>query len=432
MTVAYLRPWVNEVSAFYVQLCCSLVLFGAQASAAGKAAPAEQREFGAGSALPSLGVVLEQARRHAPQVQVGEAALAVSRTEMVNARRIPIGNPYFEIVGQQGTRETTRGTPWGVTAWLPFEMFGQRGRRVAEANAYQQLFETELTVAQASALGEAYEAFGATHVEGERIRIVEQMVEIAGRTAQIYEARLASGDAVLRDATMAKVEVARNQVLLQAVQGRFVSAITRLSQVTGRRYTRVDERQLLVPSIAFEDYVTRLSPRLAPVVSSAEAEAKFFDAQRERFESETLGPLSLMLLGGRGDLGEARVGAGIAYEVPVTRSRQGEKARASSEAMRARTQQTVAQRVIKRRIEGIVQQYRYEQSAYELLTDVALPAAERAVASATATLEAGKTDWFAVLLSRRDLMTLSLERLDVVGRQWSLLGELIQLTGELP
>lgn len=431
MTITDLPRWTKDARVAWL-LACSLTLFCVQARASGAVAAIEPGELGPGVPLPTLRVVLEQANERAPQVQLGRAALSVSRTQMVNAKRIPMGNPNFELVGQYGTRGATQGAALGATAWLPFELFGQRSSRVAEAHAYEHLFGAELGVARASALGEAYEAYGSAHVEGERIRIVDQMVAIAARTAEMYEARLTSGDAVLRDATMAKVELARNRVLLQDAQRRFANATMVISQLTGRNYTTLAELHLVPPKVAIEEYAQRLKKRTAPLVTSAEAEAEFFDAQKERFESETLGPLSLMLLGGRGDLGEARVGAGIAYEVPVTRSLQGEKARASSEALRARTQSAVAQRVIARRIDGIVQQYRYEQSAYDLLTNEALPAAERAVASATATLEAGKTDWFAVLLSRRDLMTLSLERIAVVGRQWALVGELIQLTGEMP
>jgi cobalt-zinc-cadmium efflux system outer membrane protein len=382
--------------------------------------------------VPPLGVVLRQARSQAPQVRLGEAALAVSRAESINAGRAPLENPYFEVVGQHGSNQATRGVAWGGTVWLPFEISGQRGRRMDEAEAYQAMFEADLDVAEAASLGEAYAAFGATHVAAERIRIVEQMVAIARRTAEIYDARLASGDAVLRDATMAKVELARNEVLLQDAKSRFALALTQLSRSTGERYTHVDAPVLSPPQVELASYVGRIEKRLPPLVTSADSEAKYFESQKARLESETLGPLSLMLLGGRGDLGETRVGVGLAYEVPVVRSLQGEKARASSEAMRAQTQMAVARSVIERRVDGIAQQYTYEQNAYELLTNVALPAAEHAVSSATATWESGKTDWFAVLLSRRDLMTLSLERLDVVARQWSQLGELIHLTGELP
>lgn len=382
--------------------------------------------------VPALNVVLQQARTQAPQVRLGSAALAVSRTESINARRAPLGNPLMELVGQHGTNGATNGISWGGTFWLPFEVFGQRGNRITEANAYQDLFQADLDVALASALGEAYAAYGEAHVAAERIRIIQQMVALARHTAEMYDARLASGDAVLRDATMAKVEVARNEVQLQAAHGQMASALAQLSRITGEQYVHVGDVQAVPPKVQIDEYLAKLRKRLPPVVSSAEAEAKYYEAQKERLESETLGPMSLMLLGGRGDFGEARVGAGIAYEFPIVRSLQGEKARAASQALRAQTQRAVSQNVIERRLDGIIQQYRYQQSAYQLLTDVALPASEHAVDSATATLEAGKTDWLAVLLSRRDLMTLSLERLDVVAHQWSLLGELIQMTGELP
>lgn len=383
-------------------------------------------------AVPPLDVVLQRARTHAPQVRLGAAALAVSRTEYVNARRPPVANPNFEFVGQHGSQSATRGVAWGGTMWLPFELWGQRTQRVNEAEAYQTLFEAELDVAEASALGEAYAAFGESRAAAERLHIVEQMATLARRTSEIYENRLASGDAVLRDTTMARVEVARNEVVLQTAHAGLVDALVRLGRATGERYTHVVDGPATPPPVDLDEYLARLQRRLPPVVSSAESEAQYFESQKARLDSETLGPLSLMLLGGRGDLGEARVGVGLAYEVPLLRSLQGEKARASSEALRARTRKAVAGSVIERRVAAIAQQYQYAQNAYELLTSVAVPAAAKAVESATLTLEAGKSDWFAVLLSRRDLMALSLERLDVVSRQWSLVGELITLTGELP
>ncbi len=394
-------------------------------------AVAEARHHLEGRAVPPLTSVLDRVRKHAPQVRLGEAALAVSQTEFVNARRAPLQNPYFEVTGQRGTGGTTKDVALGGTLWLPFEVFGQRSKRITEAEAYQGIFEAGLDIAEASALGEAYAVYGLVQVQAERVRVLEQMVGIARRSAELYESRLASGDTVIRDATMAKVELARNEVLLQEARGRFASALTHLSRITGEPYAAVGTPSLTPPA-QFDAYLARIERRLPPAVSSAEAEAKYFESQRARLDRESLGPLQLMLMGGRGDFGEARMGLGIAYEVPAVRALQGEKARAESEALRAQTQGAVARAIIERQIDGIAEQYRYATSAYELLTTVALPAANAAVESAAATLEAGKTDWLAVLLSRRDFAMLSLERLNVVEQQWSLLGELIQLTGELP
>lgn len=407
-------------------LCWAGAPFGSQHAFAEEAQRLQTR------AVPPLAAVLAHARKRAPQVRLGEAALTVSQTEFVNARRAPMHNPYFEVMGQRGTRGTTKDIALSGTLWLPFEVFGQRSGRIDEAQAYQGIFEANLDVAEATALGEAFATYGATQVEAERIRVIEQMVGLARRTAELYESRLASGDAVLRDATMAKVELARNEVLLQEAHGRFALALTHLSRITGQAYASVEAPSLTLPTAKFDDYLTRVERRLPPAVTSADAEVKYFESQRERLDRESLGPLQLMLMGGRGDFGEARMGLGIAYEVPAVRALQGEKARAESEALRAQTQSAISRSIIERQVDGIAQQYRFGQSAYELLTNVALPAANNAVDSATATLEAGKTDWFAVLLSRRDLAMLSLERLNVVEQQWSLLGELIQLTGELP
>jgi hypothetical protein len=70
--------------------------------------------------------------------------------------------------------------------------------------------------------------------------------------------------------------------------------------------------------------------------------------------------------------------------------------------------------------------------ALSLVTASALPAATRAVSAAAETHRAGKGDWLSVLVSRRDLSALSLRRLELLDKSWSLLGELAEMTGESP
>lgn len=388
------------------------------------------RELGA--PVPSLSVLLERVRTRAPQIRLGHAALDVSRTGLINARRAPLANPYFEFLGQHGMNGVTQGVSWTGQMWLPFELFGQRGGRIAEAEAYQDIFEANLDWAAAAALGEAYATYGATLVAAARVRVLEQIVAVSRKTADMYAARLEAGDAVLRDATLAKVDLARNQVLLREAQGRLGALLADLSRVAGDDYDHVKNDPLSPPPVEFDNYLAKVREGLPPVVATAEAEAKYYESQRQRLKNETLGPVTLMLMGGRGDFGEARLGAGLAYEMPVFRSAQGDKARAEQEQLRAKTESSVARRNIERRVDGITEQYRFGQNAYDLLDNVALPAASAAVASAQETVESGKADWFVVLVSRRDQAMLVLERLSVIERQWSLLGELIQLTGELP
>lgn len=375
--------------------------------------------------------MLKLAGERAPQIRLGTAALEVSRTEKINARRPGVRNPYIEIMGQRGTDGTTQGISWNGTVWLPLELVGERGTRIAEAEAYAEMFEKNLDNAEASALGETIAAYGAAQVAAERVRVLEQIVAMAKVTADMYEARLQAGDVILRDAALARVELARNQVLLQDARGRFSMALAELNRLTGGQYDSASPEDL-APPVDLDDYLRRANEHVPPAVATSEAEAKYYEAQRTRLGRETVGPFQLMLMGGRGDFGEARVGAGIAYEFPVLRSQQGEKARADAERLRAQTEASVRRAYVGTRLRGVAQQFRQDQQALSVLNEVALPAADAAVDASLTTLKAGKDDWFVVLITRRDQAMLRLQRLDLLERQWSLLGEMVQLTGELP
>ena len=66
----------------------------------------------------------------------------------------------------------------------------------------------------------------------------------------------------------------------------------------------------------------------APLVARLTAERRYWDASVERYKSERMPPVAFELIGGRGDLGEARIGGGVVITFPVTRRYQGEIARA--------------------------------------------------------------------------------------------------------
>jgi len=397
-------------------------------------APASGSPSGSAGTLPvpSLQEVLKRAEKKAPQVRLGTAALDVSRSGFVNAKRPPLGNPYFELVGQHGNNGATNGISYIGTFWLPIELVGQRGKRIAEAEAYVSLHQKTLDQAEASALGEAVNAYGVVVVAAERLRVLEEVVRNSKTTADLYEARLQAGDAILRDATIARVEHAKNQVLLQDAHGRMAVAFTDLSRLTGERYDSVSAPSLHPPDFAMDGYLAKGEKELAPAIAAAEAEAQYYGSQSDRLQRESWGNFQLMLVGGRGDQGEVRLGAGVAYELPAFRANQGEIARADAERLRAQTERSIRQSYIDTRISGVVQQYKQLQKAHEVLSQVALPAANEAVEAAQATLQAGKDDWFIVLMTRRDQAMLKLQSLDLIERQWWLLGELVHLTGDLP
>jgi hypothetical protein len=135
---------------------------------------------------------------------------------------------------------------------------------------------------------------------------------------------------------------------------------------------------------------------------------------------------------GRGDYGETRVGGGLAYAFPVFRANRAERARASAESQRALAEKRVQQEVFARRLKLLQLEQEQVERALSTLTSTALPAAQLAVSAVQETYAAGKAEMLAVLLSRRELSALSLRRLELLERNWLLVSEYVEITGDLP
>ena len=385
-----------------------------------------------GSKAPALlAELVKLARERAPDVALGRAALTASRSSAASANLAPLSNPSLEVKVDRGTQGVTKDVTIDASLWLPVELAGQKQGRGREARDYVRLHEAWLAQARAIATGRTVRAYGALAVATTRTRVLGEILAGARAESEHYAARLAAGDAIERDAALAALEAARHEVLLSETQRDVVHNAGELLDLTGWTHGEGTVLEATMPS-------WRPRPPLAardvrtPSTVALEEQARYYGSAAERIKREAWAPLSLGLTGGRGDYGEARFGAGVGYAFPVFRSNQPERARAEAERARALEELTLRKNLIARRI-GLVERELVEVArAVELVTASALPAATRAVNAATETHRAGKGDWLSVLVSRRDLSALSLRRLELLDKSWSLLGDLSELTGEVP
>ncbi|HET9954067.1 MAG TPA: TolC family protein [Polyangiaceae bacterium] len=377
--------------------------------------------------LPSLERVVALAMERAPEVTMGKATVEASRSSLVGARVAPLLNPYLEVVAEQG-RGVNRNVAVTGSLFLPLEVAGQRGRRVAEAESFIHWNQATLGRVRARAAGEAVSVFGQLLAVAARLETLQELVQSAGTEAQVLAARRDAGDATERDAQLAAVERARIAVQLEESRAALHAAQGELLRLTGQRF--------VVPSGTH--VFPRLAPRpmqskdAAPWVQAAEAEASYYARTHERLGRDRVGPVSVILQGGRGDSGETRLGAGLAWELPTFRRLQGERARALSEAARAQVEARVLRAGIEQRLSRISEEYAGLMAAIQVLDREAIPAAQAATESATRMQRAGKTDLLSVVVARRDLYVLRLRRLEIAERNWELLGEWVELTGRLP
>lgn len=379
--------------------------------------------------LPALRGLIAEAKERAPEVGIARAALDSSRSALELGRMAPLGNPYLEITAERGSKNVTRDVAVSGALWLPLELSGQRPSRGKEAHDFVALHQSLVEEARAQAAARVVRAYGSTLVGRARALVLLELSKSARSEAELMAERVASGDAIERDASLAAVEAARHEVMLAESRAELLRSESELAEILG--HTAPAGVGLLPPLLAGKDF-RQVKLERTPRARSLTAEARYFAASARRLEREGRGPLSVALVAGRGDLGETRLGGGLAYAFPMFRNNRPERLRAESESTRALAERRVRETVSARRLSLLELEQAQLREALSVLTNSALPAAERAVSAVEHTYSAGKADVLAVLISRRELSALRLKRLQLVEQQWSLLGEYVEITGDLP
>lgn len=342
----------------------------------------------------------------------------------------PLGNPYLEITADRGNKNVTKDVAIVGTLWLPVELSGQRGSRGREATEFVGFHSALVEQARARAAARVVRAYGFAAVATERSAVLSELLGSARAEADLMSERLKDGDAVSRDASLAAVEAARHEVMLAETQAELLRAQGELSELLGR--DTLPPVAMAAPPVLRPSDFRGISADKTPHSRALGAEARFYSSSAERIGKEGQSPLSVGLVAGRGDLGETRLGGGLAYAFPVFRANRPEKARAAAESSRALAEKRVQETVATRRLKLLQLEQEQLSRAIATLTTSALPAAQRAVRAVQETYAAGKAEMLAVLLSRRELSALSLRRLELLEQNWLLLSEYVEITGDLP
>jgi outer membrane protein, heavy metal efflux system len=383
--------------------------------------------------FPSLSQAVQLGKDHAPSMVSARSEVAMGKSLYAGAKFGILGNPYLEIFTERGTTAGTSALTIQSNLWLPIEVSGQRSRRIAEVDSLVAWKSASVEAVRADVAGRVVMAYGSAVVAAERVRVFEAILETSKAEAALYQARMAAGDATLRDAKLAEVEVARNAVTVAEGRADVARAISELEQLTGLADIAPPEGTPPEPpripanaATSAERYALR-----APAVASSEREADYYQRAKERTARESHAPVNLILSGGRGELGEARVGGGISWTFPVFRKNQGEQAYAEAEQSRATAERDVRARVVSSMIRGLARESEAVRMAVDQMVEQGEPAAQASVEAAITTQRAGKGELLNVLIARRDLVLLKARRLELLRREWQLAGEFVSISGEL-
>ncbi|HKO54134.1 MAG TPA: hypothetical protein VJV79_40780 [Polyangiaceae bacterium] len=358
------------------------------------------------------------------------AAFMASKSAFVRGGLAPFGNPRLEVTAEGSNKDVIKDVAVRGSLWLPVEVSAQRSSRLREAEDFVALHSAGIEVARASAAARAVRAYGRAVVAVERSNVLAQLLANARAESRMLSERMASGDAVRSDASLAAAEAARHEIMMTENEAELVSARGELAELVGEGAAPPLE-PAVPPVLAGKATPQTNSPAL-PRSRAFLAEARYHDAAAERARREGRSLLSVGVVAGRGDYGETRIGGGLAYAFPTFRSNQVETARNEAESQRARTERRLFGELASRRLLVLRNEQQKLLRALSVLSEVALPAARAAVSAVQETYEAGKAELLSVLLTRRELSTLSLRRLALFERSWILVADYVEITGDLP
>jgi cobalt-zinc-cadmium efflux system outer membrane protein len=179
--------------------------------------------------------------------------------------------------------------------------------------------------------------------------------------------------------------------------------------------TRIDTP---APLSGVQSYLTS-AQKNHPELLSAQARLRSLQATRERLERETFPKLGLYAGVDAAPLSPVFGILGVSGELPVAQRNQGPRAVTARALETERARYALQQRRIAREVRGAWDAHERRRAEYALLSQSALPAAERSFELAEAGFRAGRFDWFRVALATRDLFELRGARIEALAALWT-------------
>lgn len=386
------------------------------------------------AAWPTLEVSVAEAQRRSEPVVRAEAEVGVARAGQLGAKVSKFGNPYLDLQVDRGS--TTKDVQALAYLYTPMEIFGQRGARMDEAEAMKHWRDVGLTDAKSVATGQAIASYGSILVAAERLVIAEKGEQSARAEASYFEGRFAAQDATVYDRSLAQAELSRwLQTKAEAIL-KLTDAKVNLLRLTG--------------NVAWNDPATSVAPlppplhhdwskafvrqvaEKSPALRSNRAESVYWEQSKKRWQAERRLPIELLLIGGRGDPGDLRLGGGLLIQLPVFRRFQGDIAKAEANQAYVQQVQPVIRTTVEARLDGAHQALMSMLEALQNLDNYGIPAGEKAVEASFESYKRGKIDLLQVLLARRELALAKSRRLDLLESAWRAYADLAAVSGDWP
>ena len=335
-----------------------------------------------------------------------ELAIATRELEATEGGVIQGGarpNPELAFL-LEDTRRETRTTTLQLNQ--PIELGGKRSARLAAAGRTREIAAVELDLRRAEIRALVTANFFDVLAAQERIRLAQEVANLAKRATEVAAKRVASGKVPPLEETKARVTEANVRLDLSLAQSELRTARQRLASTWGNplpRFERAEGRLEPLPALpSAESMNARLaeSPHLKRAKIEIQRRKSLADLERAKRTPDLTVSLGAMRAA---ELGRNQVLLGLSIPIPVFDSNRGNQFTALKLTDKARDELVAMQIRLASETQAALERLAAARNAADTLKRDVLPGAQNAYDVATKGFELGKFNFLDVLDAQRTL-----------------------------
>ncbi|MCD9568182.1 TolC family protein [Pseudomonas protegens] len=352
--------------------------------------------------LLSLDSALARAFANNPELAAARWEIDIAQGARQQAGLIP--NPVLSVDAED-TRRDSRTTSVKLSQAL--ELGGKRGARIDVASRGQELAALELERRRNQLRADVLDAYYTALRAQERSQLAGRSLALAERGVAVAQGRVNAGKASPVEATRAQVQLAEVRLELNRGQMEQDNAYRRLAMVTGAAtsdFAGVQEQPLALAALPAPAQLLGRLPETTEL-RLAEQEVVQREASLGLEKAQRIPDLDVSVGSQYDASARERVNlVGLSMPLPLFNRNQGNVLSAARRADQARDLRNATELRLRTETRQALEQWNTARGEVQSFNQTILPAAQRAVDSATQGFEMGKFSFLDVLDAQRTLI----------------------------
>jgi len=361
----------------------------------------------------TLDQALQTAFARNPDLAAAQWEIGIAEGDRQQAGLIPNPEVSWEA---EDTRRDSRTTT--VMLSQPIELGGKRGARIDVASRAQDAAGIELQRKRNALRADVIQAFTSAQTAQQRLQLSRQSLQLAEHGLRVALGRIEAGKSSPVEGTRAQVQRSEVRLELSRAERDQANAYQQLAQVMGAPLPASTTVQTATQSMPAVPPPTRLLERL-----NETAELRLATLQIDQREAslglekaQRIPDLTVSVGSQYSELERERVNVvGLSMPIPLFNRNQGNVLAAARRTDQARDLRNATELRLRSEIQTTLEQWQTANGEVLAFNQTILPAAQRAVDSATRGFEMGKFGFLDVLDAQRTLISARTQYIQAVA-----------------